>query len=118
MAHADVYTPTEDTVLTIAAPGVLGNDQDVENDPLTATLVLTPTHGALAFSADGGFQYTPDPDFDGSDAFTYRANDGELDSNPVTVTLNVASVNDAPVAQDDAYTTPEDTLLNVPRPAS
>ncbi len=116
VAHADVYTPTEDTVLTIAAPGVLGNDQDVENDPLTATLVMTPTHGAFAFSADGGFQYTPDPDFDGSDAFTYRANDGELDSNPVTVTLNVAPVNDAPLAQDDAYTTPEDTLLNVPAP--
>jgi subtilisin-like proprotein convertase family protein len=116
VAHADVYTPTEDTVLTVAAPGVLGNDQDVENDPLIATVVLTPAHGAFAFDASGAFTYTPNVDFDGTDAFTYYANDGELDSNPVTVALDVASVNDTPLAQDDAYTTPEDTLLNVPAP--
>jgi len=116
VAHADTYTPTEDSVFTSAAPGVLSNDDDVENDPLTATVVLTPTHGAFTFKASGAFTYTPDADFDGTDRFTYHANDGDLDSNAVTVTLNVAGVNDTPMAYDDAYTTPEDELLNVAAP--
>jgi hypothetical protein len=116
VAVADVYTPTEDVLFIIGAPGVLDNDQDVEHDPLTATLVTTPTHGVLALVDDGSFQYMPDADYNGADAFTYYANDGELDSNTVTVTLNVAAVNDAPVAHSDAYTTAEDVLLNVAAP--
>ena len=61
--------------------------------------------------ATGGFTYTPNANFNGSDSFTYKANDGTVDSNTVTVTITVGAVNDAPVAGDDSYATPEDTLL-------
>jgi hypothetical protein len=66
---------------------------------LTAVLATGPNDGTLALNADGSFTYTPDPDFNGTDAFTYVANDGgEVDSNTATVTIAVNPVNDPPVA--------------------
>src|SRR5207248_1123441 len=53
--------------------------------------------------------YTPSANYNGPDSFTFKANDGSLDSNVATVTITVAAVNDAPVAADDAVTTAEDT---------
>jgi len=55
----------------------------------------------------------PEQDFNGTDTFTYRASDGSAESDPVTVTLTVNPINDAPVANDDDYTTPQDTDLVV-----
>ncbi len=110
------YAMFEDATLNIAAPGVLGNDTDVEGDPLTAVLDTNPANGTLTLNADGSFTYTPNADFNGADSFTYRANDGLADSNVATVTITVNAVNDAPVAVDDAYTTDEDTTLNVAAP--
>jgi VCBS repeat-containing protein len=69
---------------------VLLNDTDADLDLLTAELVTGPAHGTLALNADGSFTYTPDPDFNGTDSFTYRANDGTAASAPATVTLTVA----------------------------
>ena len=104
--QADSYNASEDTPLTIGAPGVLGNDSDPNGDGLTATNASNPANGTVALSADGSFVYTPDPDFNGSDSFTYRVSDGSLQSGPVTVTVSVSSVNDAPVAQSDEYDAP------------
>src|SRR5205085_962554 len=47
VAVNDAYTMAEDTLLTIAAPGVLGNDSDADGTPLSAVLVANPAHGAL-----------------------------------------------------------------------
>jgi len=104
--QADSYNTSEDTPLTIGAPGVLGNDSDPNGDGLTATSVSNPANGTVSLSPDGSFVYTPDPNFNGSDSFTYRASDGSLQSGPVTVTVSVTSVNDAPVAQSDGYAAP------------
>ena len=60
VAVGDSYTTAEDTPLTIAAPGVLGNDTDVEGDLLTASLVASPAHGTLTLNTNGSFTYTPD----------------------------------------------------------
>ena len=60
----------------VPAPGVLGNDTDVEGDPLTAIKVSDPLHGTLTLNADGSFTYTPNGNFNGNDSFTYKANDG------------------------------------------
>ena len=101
-ATNDSYSIAEDNVLTVtAANGVLHNDGDVENDPLTATVATGPDHGTLVLDLDGSFTYTPDPDFNGQDSFTYAAFDGQEASQPVTVELIVTSVNDAPFADDD-----------------
>ena len=111
VATNDAYNTNEDTALVIAPVGVLGNDTDVENDPLTATVVTGPTNGNLVLNADGSFTYTPNADFNGVDSFTYQANDGTDNSNIATVNITVNAVNDAPVATNDAYNTNEDTAL-------
>jgi VCBS repeat-containing protein len=118
VAQDDSYTTDEDTPLVVPAPGVLGNDYDVDGDSLTAVLVSGPAHGTLTLNSDGSFTYTPAENFCGEDSFTYKAYDGELYSNVATVTIHVTCVNDAPVAQDDSYTTNEDTPLLVPAPGN
>jgi VCBS repeat-containing protein len=113
VAVNDSYTTAEDTALTVSAPGVRGNDTDVDGDTLTAVLVSGPAHGTLTFNSNGSFTYTPAANYNGSDSFTYKVNDGALDSNTATVSLTVTAVNDAPVAANNSYTTPEETALNV-----
>ncbi len=110
----DAYAVNEDNTLTVdAANGVLANDDDAEGDAFTATLVDDVQVGALAFSADGSFTYTPTLDFNGTVTFTYRTNDGNTDSDVATVTLTITPIDDAPSAVDDAYTTDEDVTLTV-----
>src|SRR5262249_10203045 len=92
---------------------------DVESDLLLgASLVSGPSHGTLSFKGDGTFTYTPDANFNGTDSFTYRTNDGRADSNVATVTINVTPVNDAPVASPGSFTTAEDPPLNAAVSAS
>jgi hypothetical protein len=79
--------------VTVAAPGVLANDTDFDVPPnvLTAVLVSGPTNGTLTLNSTGGFTYTPDYGFSGSDTFTYQASDGVTNSETATVTLTVLS---------------------------
>src|SRR5205814_1448553 len=101
----------------IGAPGgVLANDTDVDGDVLTTLLVAGPQHGVLALNSDGLFSYTPAANYNGADSFTYRASDGPATSNVATVALTITPVNDAPVAQDDAYQSAEDTPLTIGAP--
>lgn len=116
LARNDQYTTSEDTVLTIAAPGVLSNDSDADGDTLTAIIASQPGNGSVSLSANGGFTYTPNTDFNGTDSFTYRANDGEANSGLATVTIAVTPVNDAPIAQNDAYTMNENAVLTISAP--
>ena len=103
----DPYAVDEDTLLTIsAAIGVLNGDSDVDNDPLTAVLASGPTHalaGSFVLNPDGSFSYQGALDFYGQDSFSYYAFDGLVASNSITVLIDVAPVNDAPVANDDLY---------------
>ncbi|MGA9533457.1 MAG: Ig-like domain-containing protein, partial [Anaerolineales bacterium] len=104
-----VYQVDEDDPagLTVAAPGVLGNDTDVDNivpDDLSAVLDSDPSNGTVTLSPDGSFEYHPDRDFNGTDSFTYLANDGTDDSSsPATVNLIVNPTNDLPNAVDDNF---------------
>jgi VCBS repeat-containing protein len=116
VAADDDYSTDEDSDLTILDPGVLTNDSDVEGDSLTASIGSTPSNGTLVMSSDGSFTYSPDPNFNGTDSFTYRAGDGTDNSNVATVIMTVNPVNDPPVAVDDAYSTDEDTVLTITAP--
>jgi VCBS repeat-containing protein len=110
LANHDVYSLDEDTSINVPMPGVLANDSDPDNDPLTAVLVQGPEYGDLTFNADGSFIYTPPPDFNGEVTFTYKAFDGLDYSDLATVTLTVNGLNDAPVSIGDDVLTD----LNIP----
>ncbi|MBI1373590.1 MAG: tandem-95 repeat protein, partial [Phycisphaera sp.] len=116
VAANDAAATDEDTVVT---GNVLLNDTDLHggapdesNTPLSAQLVSGPAHGTLMLNADGAYTYTPDADYNGVDAFTYRAVDslGGV-SDAATVTVTVRARNDAPVAIDDTFSVDEDTPL-------
>ena len=92
---------------------VLANDVDVDGDTLTVTNMTQPTTGTATFNLDNTVTYTPNGGFTGTDSFTYRANDGLVDSNIATVTITVTPPNDPPVAVDDSASTPEDTAVTI-----
>src|SRR5262249_7609817 len=84
------------------------------HDALTAALVAGPSNGTVALDPDGSFDYTPNYHFVGTDTFTYKANDGLVDSNGATVTVNV--VNNAPITAAQAYSVKHDTRLGMMYP--
>jgi gliding motility-associated-like protein len=99
--------------LTVPVTGVLINDSDADADVLTANLVAGTTNGTLTLNPDGSFNYTPSANFNGSDGFTYRTNDGTNNSSTVTVSITVSPVNDAPVASNDNISTNEDVAVQI-----
>jgi len=112
----DFYVTFERESLTVDSPGVLGNDNEMNGNPLAALLVSSTINGSLALNPDGSFSYTPNPHFSGTDSFTYRADNGSATSNLATVTITVIAVNDIPVASNDSYIVPEDNSLVVDAP--
>jgi FtsP/CotA-like multicopper oxidase with cupredoxin domain len=101
VAAGDTYSVTAGDTLTVAAPGILGNDSDIDGDALSAV-----NHSALAGltpNADGGFSY--DATTAGEVSFTYQASDGIATSDAATVTITVAAVvaNAPPVAVNDTF---------------
>jgi len=93
VAVDDDYSILEDTILEVAAPGVLTNDSDVEP---TAIMVGNVSNGALTLNTNGSFTYIPDAEFNGIDTFTYKAVAGAAESNVAIVTITVSPVNDWP----------------------
>jgi hypothetical protein len=110
IAADDSYDVNEEQLLTVNAPGVLGNDHtDLPGGVLTAILVEDADQGMLTLNPDGSFTYLPDIDFNGTDTFTYIASDG-VDSNVATVTIEVHNV--PPTA---GITEPTDGVRGQPR---
>ncbi|WP_221894236.1 tandem-95 repeat protein [Bathymodiolus japonicus methanotrophic gill symbiont] len=115
VAQADVYNTPEDTPIKVtSAQGVLNNDIDPDGDTFAGLQTSAPAHGKVKWVPwDGSSIYTPNTNFNGTDSFTYKAWDGHLLSNEVTITINVHPVDDAPVATDDLYSVGEDGFLKV-----
>jgi VCBS repeat-containing protein len=109
VAVDDGATTNEDTAVVI---NVLANDSDVDGDTLTITAVGTAGNGTVVDNGDGTVTYTPDPDYNGPDSFTYTVSDGTV-TDTATVNVTVNPVNDPPVAVDDGYATSFETTLNV-----
>src|SRR3954447_322130 len=119
VANSDFYSVNEDTTLIVpAATGILQNDTDADNDPLSASLLTGPAHGVLVLNGSGAFTYAPAPNYVGPDAFTYRASDGRATSEPATVQLDVRQVNDPPVSEPDADTAVINEALHIAAPGA
>jgi hypothetical protein len=91
---------------------ILLSGSDKDNDTLTYGIVGAPAHGSLS-GTGANLTYTPSPGYDGPDSFTYKANDGKVDSNIATVSITVTPVNDAPVAVAKSIITDEDQSAGV-----
>ena len=116
VANNDSYSVAENMTLTVAAPGVLGNDTDTDGDNLTAVLLNGPVYGTLNLNTNGGFTYTPAPNFVGVDTFNYLANDGWVNlATAATVTITVTT-NQPPVANNDSYSVAENMTLTIAAP--
>ncbi len=123
-----VATAVEDNPEVIDA---LGNDTDVEDDPISITSFTQPAHGTVVQNPDGTFTYTPAANYHGPDSFTYTVRDQGFHltndvirlltgagprTDTATVNLTVIAVNDAPVAVDDDYSVTQGGVLTVPAP--
>lgn len=107
-----IATQTVSTSEDTAVNFTLNAAADVDGNPLTYIIVSGPSQGSLSCTGTS-CTYTPPANFEGSTTFTYKANDGTVDSNIATVTVNVSATNDPPViGADQSVTTPEDTAVN------
>ncbi|MBV6624590.1 MAG: tandem-95 repeat protein [Rivularia sp. (in: Bacteria)] len=109
LAVNDSATTNEDTAVSI---NVLENDSDADGDNLNIASVGSPNNGTTAI-VENEIVYTPAANFNGVDSFNYQVEDGNGETQTATVTVNVAPVNDSPIAQNDAATTNQDTQVSI-----
>ena len=118
LAMDDSYEMNEDTIFYNTSVSVLDNDIDIDSSEhnLTCELVSNTSSGFLEFYDNGSFLYQPNPDYYGTDTFSYQVFDGMNYSNNATVTITIININDPPVAENDYYWTNEDEDLIVDAP--
>lgn len=107
----DAATTNEDMAVIIP---VLANDTDPDGDPLAVSQVGLPGNGTALDNGDGTITYTPNPDFNGTDTFSYTISDGNGGVDAATVTVMVEPQPDAPDAIDDPAATDEDSPVTIP----
>ncbi len=93
---------------------VLATDVDGSADDLVYSVAAGhgPSNGALSMDANGAYTYTPDADFNGTDSFTYTVTDADGGQDTAVVTINVAAVDDAPVASNATASVNEDATIS------
>lgn len=104
-ASPDAATTLEDTPVVVS---VLANDSDPDGNTLTVFAVTAAAQGTVTFT-ETTVRYLPNANYFGPDTFSYSVNDGTGRSvSGVAVSITVASVNDGPIAGNDAGTVAED----------
>ncbi|GIU07693.1 hypothetical protein TUM4445_13510 [Shewanella sp. MBTL60-112-B2] len=110
IANADSALIDEDSSLNYA---VLNNDNDIESQPLTVTLIQA-NHGQASVETDGSITYIPDADFNGTDTINYTIDDGHGGQDSAQLIITVSGVNDDPVAVNDSVNLDEDSSITIP----
>lgn len=117
VAEDDAAMTDEDVAVTIAIADLLSNDKDVDGDTIMfdgfTYFDFGPTVDGSMTRVGNNLIYTPDPDFNGADFFTYDISDGNGGTATGTVDITVKPINDDPVANDDMAMTNEDTALTI-----
>jgi subtilisin-like proprotein convertase family protein len=88
-AAPDRFQAQAGKALTVAGPGVLGNDRDPDGDALTAVLAGQPKKGTVTLQPDGSFTYKAKKKARGTDSFTYLAQDPGGLSDLETATIQI-----------------------------
>jgi len=128
VAIDDSVSTDEDTAIVLGVSDIVTpNDTDLDGDTLVISAVSNPSNGSVVLNSDGTVTFTPDANFNGTATFDYTISDGDGGTDTATVTVNVGSVNDAPVAinelglhrrghhprpQHQRHCTPNDTDLD------
>ncbi|WP_022952041.1 DUF1566 domain-containing protein [Leucothrix mucor] len=86
---------------------------DPQGDTLTYTITSQPQHGTLSALVDNVTTYTPDANYAGSDTFTFKASDGELDSTSGLVSLTISPQNDPPVSSTVTVSTAHNEAVDI-----
>ncbi|RLJ41690.1 Ca2+-binding RTX toxin-like protein [Litoreibacter meonggei] len=113
VAVDDLAETFEDEAVVI---DLIGNDTDVDGDPLNiGTVSVPPEQGTVVDNGDGTVTFTPAPNYTGPAQITYTVQDGQggEDSGEAVVNVEVIGVNDGPQAVDDTATTDEDTPVAI-----
>lgn len=92
VAAPDSYVVPAGDSLIVFQPGVLANDTGPEDGIFGSFRVSGPENGTLELDLLGGFSYTPDIGFAGTDSFVYQAFDGASFSAPATVEITVERI--------------------------
>jgi hypothetical protein len=113
-AAPDSYSTAEDTSLVVPAPGLTQNDSNPDGGDLITIIDVWPTHGNLTkVGLNGAFTYVPLDNYVGPDSFIYHPFKWQITSTPVTVSLQVNSVNDPPSGKNKTLTMLEDKRLTL-----
>jgi len=107
IATNDTVTTLEDTQAAVVLAAI-----DPDGNPLTYSVIKSPDHGSLS-GAEPNLVYTPHPDFNGPDGFTFKASDGTADSMPASMSIMVAPADDPPTANGDSVTVKEDAASSI-----
>jgi len=124
VVQGEIIDSDEDMVLEIDPALLLANDTDVDADPfnqgnaalpqvLTITAVGEAQHGSIELLPDGRLRFVPEKDYFGPAGFSYTVDDGHGGRVQGQVVVNLAPVNDAPVAQADVFDSNEDEVVTL-----
>jgi CSLREA domain-containing protein len=114
-SSAQIVSTTEDTAKEITLTAVDAND-----DSLTYTILTQPSHGSLSSlnQETGSIVFAPTSNYTGSDSFTFKVNDGTVDSDTSTVLLSVIAENDTPQTENLSITTTQNSGVKITLQAS
>jgi hypothetical protein len=110
-AKDDNVSTREDVPISVI--DVLTNDNDSDGDSLNIIAITQGKNGSVGVNTDSTLNYTPKPNFNGSDSFTYTVSDGKGGSSKATVYVKVEAVNDKPSADDSNVITQEDKEVSI-----
>jgi uncharacterized repeat protein (TIGR01451 family) len=122
LVNAAPISATPDTATTpqntpVVTP-VLGNDTlngaAIDPTKVAVTVPTPPANGTTTVNPDGTITYTPNPNFSGTDTYTYQVCEKLNPANCTTATVTVTVQPNQVTAQDDTATTPGNTPIAIP----